>query len=80
MMHSLQIETQKSTLLSSAPSALVSRYTTSVSPFATNFVTARHAQNLLTLGLDPTLKECITLDHRSSAEPLVRLGLITELR
>jgi hypothetical protein len=43
-------------------------------------VTARYAQNLLTLGLDPTLKECITLDHRSSAEPLVRLGLITELR
>jgi hypothetical protein len=69
MMHSLQIETQKSTLLSSAPSALVSRYTTSVSPFATNFVTARYAQNLLTLGLDPTLKECITMDHRSSAEP-----------
>jgi hypothetical protein len=70
MMHSLQIETQKSTLLSSAPSALVSRYTTSVSPFATNFVTARYAQNLLTLGLDPTLKECIKMDHRSSAEPI----------
>jgi hypothetical protein len=66
MMHSLQIETQKSILLSSAPSALVSRNTTSVSPFATNFVTARYAQNLLPLGPNPTLKECITMDHRSA--------------
>ena len=57
MMHSLRLETQKNTVLSSAPA---SQYTTGNSLFTTNFVTAGYAGEPIESWSEPTLKECIT--------------------